>query len=489
MASSIRIRLGRRKKKSKKPKGVATKPYPFQIQGIRKIEKWKGRALLADEPGLGKTLQSLYYAWRNLENPTIVVICPATIKENWKREAAKHVGMRAEILHGRTPPVFRNDNTNSLKRNTIYIINYDIIGSSKGNARTWNKFLRRLKPDLVIIDECHYISNPDAKRTKYVRQLCHKVKHIIGISGTPLTNKPAELWTILNLVRPDKFSNRMRYLRRYCKPEFTPWGIKYTGATRLDELHAKLKKYCMIRRKKSQVLKDLPAKTRIVIPIELSDMQEYKEAEADFIGWLRKTHPHKANKARRAERLIRYGYLLRLTARLKMKGIKEWIDNFMKDSNDKMIVFAINRFVVQDLHDHYPDISTRIDGSVTKKKRQEAIDEFIEKKRIRFLFGNMIAAGVGWSGKNVPYVAMTQLGFRPGDILQAEDRAHGIGRGKEGTPTFIYFLIGKGTIEEKQAQLVQSKQRVLDSVLDGDEADTGLSIHDLLEEELLKKGK
>lgn len=462
-----------------------TKLYPFQMRGVQKIEDFGGRGLLADEMGLGKSVQSLVWAWMFLpEDSPIVVVCPATIKEHWKREAAKHVGMRAEILYGRTPPKgyqFR------MRSNTIYIVNYEILGSDKGSQNTWCKFLRKLKPKLVIIDECHYISNPRAQRTKHVRGLVKGVPHVIAISGTPLTNRPAELWSILNIVRPDLFPNFIKFANRYCKPEYTPWGVQYRGATRLPELHKLLKKTCMIRRLKADVLKDLPPKTRIVVPITLSNRKEYEEAERDFAKWLRKTHPKKASKARKAERLVKYGYLTRLAAELKKKDIIEWIDNFLQESDQKLIVFGVHKKMVRGLQELYRKKSVRIDGSVPQKERMGIVDEFIGKKQIRMLFGNIKAAGTGWSAKGVSNGLFTEFGWRPGDITQAEDRTHGIGRGTKGIRSTWYYLVAKGTIEEDLVKLLQKKQRIISATLDGSKEGQDLNLYDQLEAAFLKR--
>lgn len=464
--------------------------YPFQKKGVHWIHhKFNGRCLVADEMGCGKTVQALFYAWMYLpDDRPIVVVCPANIKENWRREASRHLNMRAEILYKKTPP---HGIVRSMKTNTIYIVNYDILGPALTAKKTWNRFLRKLKPQLVIIDEGHYISSPKAKRTKHCQQLIKGIPHVLILSGTPLTNRPAELWTLLNMLRPDKWPSFLRFANRYCQPTYTPFGMVYKGATKLDELHRRLKKWVMIRRRKSEVLKDLPAKQRIIVPVDITDREQYAMAERDFINWLIKTAPLKADKARKAERMVKYGYLLRLTAQLKMKAVQEWIDDFLIESDSKLLVFGVHKLIVRALHENkkYQKISTLIDGGVSQEERIQAIDNFINRGDIPLFFANIQAAGVGWSAKGVETGCMIELPWTPGALIQAEDRIHGIGRGKEGSVSTWYYLIAAGTIEEKLCSVLQDKQQVISQTLDGAVAKEDLNTMDLLETALLNKKK
>lgn len=462
---------------------MTTKLYKFQKKGVRLINKTDLVTLLADEQGLGKTIQTLFAAWMYLpDDATIVVVCPAIAKEHWRREASKHLGMRTEMLFGRKPKVRK-------LRRGVYLINYDILGDLDSPKRTWAKLLNRLRPKLVIADEGHYLSNPNSQRSRFFWKLADRAPHKMVLSGTPLTNRPAELWPIVHSLWPNEFPSQIRFLKRYCKPEFTPWGVKYTGATRLKELHRRLRKCGMIRRRASQVLKDLPPLTRTVIPVELKNRKEYDEAEKDFGKWLRKTFPKKAAKSRKAERLTRYGYMLRLAAKLKMPHVHDWIDSFLKESDGKLLTFGIHKFVVQGLEEKYAAIATRIDGSVTKNKRYEAIDKFVDNKKCRLCFANQQAGGVVWSAKGCSTVLHVEFGWRPGDITQAEKRAHGIGRGEEGKGTSSYFLVAANTIEEDLCKLLQKKQRIVDSVLDGKRTKEGLDIYDALEKAMLRRIK
>ena len=176
---------------------MTTKILPYQIRGIKKIEHFKGRALLADEMQLGKTREALVYIKRHKKKRPVIVICPSISKWVWEHQAREYINVRAIVLEGTKPPKRK-----LLKNPSFLIINYDILSP-------WKEYLINLKPKILVIDECHYTKNRSAIRTKQVRMIAKNVPHIIAISGTPLVNRPSELWPILNLLRPDIFKGFM----------------------------------------------------------------------------------------------------------------------------------------------------------------------------------------------------------------------------------------------------------------------------------------
>lgn len=451
-----------------------TQPRPYQQAGIRRIERFAGRALLADEMGLGKSLQCLFWVRDFLDKGPTVIVCPAHLKWNWQREAARHIQRNAVVLESRNPPPSKG----RYSSDTIFVINYEILPF-------WLKWLRQHNPKCVIPDEVHHIKNRSTKSYKAVAGLCVGVPHLIAVSGTPLTNRPAELFPILNLLRPDKFDSFWSYATKYCPPKKKPWGWEFNGATNLPGLHKRLKRTCMIRRLKSDVLRDLPRKRRYIVPVPIDNQSEYTQASKDIIKWLMKTKPQKAKKARSAERLVQMTYLKQLAAMLKIKSVIKWVDNFLEESNEKVILFGIHRDVLGPIYKHFQKKAVIVDGSLAGRKRQLAFDKFNHNQGCRLLVGNIQAAGTGWSAK-ASTVAFAELDWRPAMHTQAEDRIYGLERGVEGTAASIYYLYARNTIEDKLVRLLQSKQDVLDSILDGFETEDGLNLFDLLEDSLLK---
>ena len=449
-----------------------TKLYPYQKKAVLQIQKFKGRALLADEMGLGKTLEALQWIKRSPKKRPVIVVCPASLKWVWEAEAIKHIKIRATILSGRTPPKKKN----ITKKRELYIINYEIL-------QYWITWLKNLNPQVLILDECHYIKNRRAKRTKAVKKLAKDIKHLIAISGTPLTNRPSELFTILNLVCPDEFPAFWPYAHRYCKAQLRPWGWEFKGASNIRELHRKLKRLMMIRNLKKDVLKDLPEKTRSVIPLEIEKRKEYQEAENDFIKWLTKKSTSKAKRAERAKKLVQLGYLKRLAAELKMKQVLEWIDGFLEQSEGKLVVYGIHKKIIKQIHEKYKKISVVVDGSVSQRKRKIAVRSFQQNKKFRLFIGNIKAAGVGITLTAAYTLVFVELDWVPGNMVQAEDRIHRIG---QKNAVMIYYLIARDTIEEKLCKILQKKQRVLSQVLDGSIKTNRLDVYRALEKSLLK---
>lgn len=459
---------------------MKTTPHPFQSEDVDHIwGRWDGRGLLSWEMGLGKTYGALLGAKRYLPlDARIAVVCPKTVKEVWRQEALKHFGMRAEVLSGRATSC----SSFGLKPR-LTVINYDVLGVPLGQNNTWTEYLRSLKLDLLIFDEIQYIKSETAKRSKACEALAEGVPHIIGLSGTPMLNRPIELWFMLKIIKRDLFPNRRLFGLKFCDAKLERWGYSFNGATRTDELHRILTKNAMRRRLKIEVLSQLPPKTRSVIPMDISkkDRNEYDEAARTFIAWLAKISPSKAARALKAEAMVRLGYLKRLAGRFKIESVIEWITEFIEWTNEKLLVFGIHRSVLHELHDKFPN-SVIIDGSVTGPHRDEAIARFNKQTKCRLMFSNMTAAGVGWSCTSASTVLFVEMGWTPGEHVQAEDRCHGISRGT-GNPVNSYYAVTKDTIEEDLCKIIQKKQDVLASVLDG-KSSGDLNVFDILTKKL-----
>lgn len=240
-----------------------------------------------------------------------------------------------------------------------------------------------------------------------------------------------------------------------------------------------------IRRKKRDVLKQLPKLSKHVVPIPIERPEEYEEAERDFSSWLKKDHPQKAKRALKAEQLAKSGYLLRLTAKLKMAAVEEWIDCFLRDSDEKLCVFAIHKATIGRLREKYKERCVWVDGSVAPEKRKEKITEFQRRKQIRLFLGNVQAAGVGMDGLQLCCSTglLIEYPWTPPEVEQVMGRLDRIGQKK---PVAFHLLVGNGTIEERMCKLLQKRQDSIDDVLDGRRA-KDLSIYDALLKTLKEK--
>jgi SWI/SNF-related matrix-associated actin-dependent regulator 1 of chromatin subfamily A len=449
---------------------VKTKLFPYQREGVRLIEEFGHRALLADEMGLGKTIQALTAAIQSGARP-IIIICEAGLKYHWRKEVRHHFSMDADVLEGMKAP--RRWKFRQPRR--ITIVNYDILGG-------WKLYLSRLDPEFAIVDEGQKIKNRDAQRTQHVQDICRWIPKLTILSGTPLTNRPAELWPALNLLWPDEFKSFYPFARRYCEPRIGFRGKwEYKGASNLPELHKKLKRLGMIRRLKADVLPDLPKKQRIVIPVPITDERQYKMAEREFVQWLLKYY---RKPWASAERLVQIGHLKRLAAWLKMRAVFNWLDNFLENTDEKLIIFAIHKKIIRAIKDRYPRISLVVDGSVTGLDRQFAYNQFSKSRQIRFMIAQSVAGGTGWNGTAASKTLTVEPPWTSAELLQQEDRPHRIG---QLMPVTSYVLVAKDTIEEMVCDRLDSKHGVLTEVLDGHSGRT-LDIRTQLINHYLKLG-
>lgn len=436
--------------------------YPFQKEGVEFIESRNGRALIGDEMGTGKTIQSLAYLQFHPELRPAIIVCPATVKLFWRQSTLDWTTeTNVEVLSGKQSSPITGQ---------IIILNYDILQARLND-------IQMVSPKIIILDEIHYIKSSRALRTKATKKLCKGAKHIIGLSGTPIVNRPIEFFGGLKIIDPTLFPNRWKYAEHFCDLKHDGFGWNMNGASNTEELHDKLVKTIMIRRLKKDVLKELPPKVRTVVPLELDNEAEYKQAENDFISWLGKTSPEKAEKASRAEALTKIEALKQLTIKGKMKQCIEWIKDFL-ETREKLAVFCTHRKTVEILHQEFHKVAVTIDGSTSLDDRQTNIDKFQKDNDCRLVIGNIKAMGVGISLTAASNTCFVELGWTPAEMDQAEDRVHRIGQ--EADSVNAWYLIAQNSIEEEIIKLLDEKRKILINVLDGKEVEDELLLSGLM---------
>jgi SWI/SNF-related matrix-associated actin-dependent regulator 1 of chromatin subfamily A len=444
-------------------------PYPYQFKGIYGIEKTRGRALVADDMGLGKSLQALGWTALYPERRPVLIVCPATLKFNWQNEINTHLSKDSIMLSGKKPYKF--------PQHEYVIINYDIL-------EAWvPEILKHIKPQIVICDEFHYCKSRKAQRTKATIKLSKKVSHFIGLTGTPIDNRPVELFPQLKAIDKDLFPSFWDFGLSYCAAEMKFGRWEFKGASKSKELHKILSTKVMIRRKKSEVLTELPDKTRTALPLSIC-MKEYNKAEVDLIGWLKKVDPLKAARAKNAEALAKIGYLKRLAAKGKVKEVIKWVENFLENTDEKLILFAIHHEVLDALRDAFGPAAVMLTGKTSAPGRRDAVDRFQNDPKIRIFIGGLKAAGVGLTLTAASTVAMVELGWTPAEHLQAEDRAHRIG---QKNAVNCYYFLAQGTIEEPICDMIQAKQKVIEQVLDGREEVQDWNVYENLVKSLQRR--
>jgi SWI/SNF-related matrix-associated actin-dependent regulator 1 of chromatin subfamily A len=425
---------------------------PFQWVAVHYALEAR-RTFLADEQGLGKTVEALATLEADEAFPAIV-ICPASMKLTWLREAEHWLPHRSrQVLSGRSEgPIEPAD---------ITILNYEIV-----QARL--AALVASGPRALVADESHYCKNPQAKRTKAVRRLADAVPRDglrLALTGTPVMNHADELIAQLRVIgRLGEFGSGASFSRQF------------EGELSEERLHWHLRRSCFVRRLKSEVLPQLPAKRQVVVPVSLNNEEEYRLAEDDVIEWL-KTQPidlkvldAKIAATLRAERLAQLTTLQRLAARGKLAAALNWIHAFLA-SGEALVVFARHREVQQGVLERFPD-ALHLFGDDSMTARQTAISAFQEPDGPQLIVCATRAAAQGITLTRASNVCFLELEWTPAIHDQAEDRCHRIGQHDAVT---AWYLLAADTIDETMARLIKRKREVIDAVTDGRElADGGL---------------
>jgi SNF2 family DNA or RNA helicase len=361
----------------------------------------------------------------------------------------------------------------------VVIVNYDIL-------QYWAKLIKKLNPKLIVLDEIQNIKNMEAIRTKAAMWLCEGVPHIIGTSATPLLSRPLELFPALHIIRPDLFPSFKRYVKRYCSPKFKYGRWDYRGSSNLPELHRKLKKHLMIRRTE-KVLKDLPGKKREIKLIKLKNFTDYYDEEQSFIKWLQLQNiwKGKLKKDAKLQALVLMGHMIRKAALLKLPSVIKDVDKIIESGNDKIILFAIHRKVINALRDHYGDACVVIDGLTPQSNRQVHIDQFTKLKRVRVMIAQLKAGGSGWNGQVASVIGIVEFPYVPAMLTQAEGRGYRMGQTKN--LRVIYFVAQK-TIEDRVLKINDQKQKNIDTILDGG-VSSQFDVYDKLIQEYIEMGE
>jgi SWI/SNF-related matrix-associated actin-dependent regulator 1 of chromatin subfamily A len=424
---------------------------PFQRAGVRYLLQQR-RAFLADEQGLGKTIEALATLEADGAYPAIVV-CPASLKLNWLRELSLWLPHRsAQALTGTrtSAPVEPAD---------VTVVNYDIVAARLSA-------LSAIAPRALVLDESHYCKNAAAKRTQAVQQLSTAVPRdglVLALTGTPVMNRPPELISQLRILgRLADFGSGAQF------------GKRFRGADAHLRLHWHLRARCFARRLKADVLPQLPAKTRAVVPIELDNEPEYRLAENDLIAWLQ-SQPYDLHEldarvaaALRAERLVRLNALKLLAARGKLHAALAWIHDFCS-SGERLVVFAHHREIQRALLERFPH-ALHILGEDSPVARDAALQAFQapDRPENQLIVCSIEVAGHGITLTRSSNVAFLELDWTPAKHDQAEDRCHRFGQ--EDTVNANY-LLAAGTVDETIATLLERKRAVIGAVTDGLEED------------------
>lgn len=442
-----------------------------QLSAIRYAMGARG-TIFADDMGLGKTVQAIGVINASPYAQRVLVICPAFLRLTWQREWNE----------------WRVNGVQSIQ----FASYHEVDDLAKSTDLRW---------DILIVDEAHYIKNPKSQRGQNVEAIAERSDRVLLLTGTPMENRPIELWQLLKIACPEKWSAnpRIRFPDYVRAPERKQWskegpgfwafaerycGLRYVtkdmghgrtkktldfgGASNLEELNARLKNTCMVRRLKRDVLHDLPDIRRQLIVLEsnANDSDMFPNLDDDsyfdvlakltadkvaFSEWSRRRHEQALAKVDDSLRFI----------------------GDQLDGSAKIIVFAHHRDVVEKLvmglqcEVASDERVVSMTGDMQMLARQIAADAFQNDPKVRVIVGTLGCMGVGWTLTAADHVICVELDPVPGRMSQAESRPHRIG---QKNAVLVQHLVSNGSLCARMAQILVRKQVILSKALDAGNA-------------------
>lgn len=436
---------------------------PYQRAGASFLEKMPA-AIMGDEMGLGKTLQSLAAVRNSLP---ALIICPLIAKSVWAREIEKALPHRTATVLDSKVSKFTRDKLDA----DFLIINYDNLGK-------WSDTFAMMQFGALICDEAHYLKTPKAKRTKEVQAIASRTPKRLMVTGTPVLNRPIELYSLLRLldleaeVEPGGF---WRFVEKYCGGYINRFSGNYEtkGSSNLQQLHNLVSPF-MLRRLKKDVLKELPDKQLSKMEWELpaKDLSEYRFASTDFQAWYASIHPEMSQEEimRKPLGLMQLGALRRLSTEAKVPGIVDLLENSFVPEGKKAIIFSDYRASLASLYGTFRDQSVIIWGGQSSAEREAAEIRFQNDPDCLFCFGQTRAAGVAVTLTAADTAIFLTVPWTPGEFGQASDRIHRIGQTR--SVNIIVPIVTE--IDAALYDVVAMKDQMVNELIDGD-ADSALA--------------
>jgi SWI/SNF-related matrix-associated actin-dependent regulator 1 of chromatin subfamily A len=422
-------------------------PLDHQKESIQKLVENK-KFILADDMGLGKTTSTIIAALES-GSKKVLIICPATLKINWKREIENYSDKSIYISEGKN---FNGDAD-------FVIINYDIIKNFHTTKKKENSQILDSNFDLVIVDEAHYIKNATAQRTKLINDLVKKVDRLWLLTGTPMTSRPMDYFNLLSLVDSPVAKNWMAYAIRYCQGyQFNAGGRKIwnvTGASNLEELRDRTAGLTL-RRLKENVL-NLPDK--IITPVYLRlKSKMYEAIMGEYYDWYDKNPEESKSLTVQFTKLTK---IRQVIADEKITQTIELAENIIEQGK-KVIIFCNFTDSLEKITEHFGKIAVKLNGTMSKTEKQYSVDQFQENDKIKVFVGNIKAAGVGITLTAAEAVIFNDLSFLPSDHAQAEDRSYRYGQKNN---VLVYYPIFENTIEGIIYDILNNKKQVIATVM------------------------
>ena len=439
---------------------AATAVLPYQKESLAFGLHRGGRVLLGDEMGLGKTLQALLLAAHFQEEWPLLVVAPSSLRFVWRDQAAQWlphlVGEDGQHVH-----VVRNSKDKVSKSAKVVVVTYDLLRRCES--------LRRCPADgrdylVVIVDESQSIKESTTQRTKVVVGICKAARRVLLLSGTPAVNRASELYTQLEALLPSEMPSFAHFAERYSYKQTVYYSgrptVKWNGAQRPSELNCLLSSV-MIRRLKKDVLQQLPPKRRMKVPLDPEKMNQEILREVE-----RQSKQMGAVDLNGKGSLGDTAQLFRMTAEAKLQAVLEYVEHLLSNGV-KFLVFGHHHLMLDALQQKLQKLNTgfiRIDGHTSPTARPTLVSQFQEDESIRVAVLSITAAGTGLTLTAAQTIVFAELHWVPGQMQQAEDRAHRIGQRSCVT---VHYLIAKKTLDEVLFHTLEKKTLSTTTILNG----------------------
>ena len=477
---------------------------PFQRAGIVQALE-RNHVLIADEMGLGKTVQAIGVINNDPSVRTVLILCPSSLKIMWTRMLQEWCVRPVYVAVGTSRKAGNVMTWGEKERpgNVVFalILNYDIMPY-------WRDYIDEIAWDVLVCDEAHYLKTPNSRRTqsivggaqdkKYNARLSYEqnmkdqrrtgiaARRRIMLTGTPILNRPIELWPLLHFLDAETWPKFWPFVQRYCGAYRDEYGWRFDGASHLDELNDKLRASVMVRRMKRDVLKELPPKERMVIPItangaapkiaqEHAKLQELTKNVIELQIAREAARKNRANDEaayKASVKALQEGYKVAFEhiarerhdlALMKAPKVVEHVTDLLEGGLDKVVIFGHHNdvldFIREGLSDYNP---VHIDGRTPTNSRQSIADRFQDDASVRVFIGGIHSAGEGLTLTAASTVVFAELDWTPAKLSQAEDRCHRIGQPDS---VLVQHLLYDGSLDARIAKKLLAKQAVIDKAV------------------------
>jgi len=421
------------------------KLFDFQKEAINFIYNNCGKALLAMTMGTGKTIVALGYIDK-VGFDRILIVCPASLKIHWQRHIESWLKEKSFIV---------NSGKDEIPDERFVIVNYDLLVKLEER-------LKEYKPELIVFDEIHFIKNQNAKRSQAAKNISIYSRFKIGLTGTPILNRPTEIWNPIKTLDANLLPGFWTFARRYTYIQQTRWGVQFIGAKNLDELREFLKKTIVYRKTLEEISEfELPPFKRILVPIPKTKAMRMLDESL-----LKSVIKGRWTREKFSKVMTSLSEFRQKALEIKLPFALEFVESLL-ENEDRIVIFLWHKKAVEALKQFCNKRSipySILIGETPIKARQKEVDKF-QNGESKVFIGNIIAAGVGLQLTAASTAVFLEVDWVPGNLIQAEKRLHRIG-----TRKFVkfYYLVLEGTIEERMIKLLNKKAEIAHEILDKD---------------------